>query len=76
MEGGGCAKRSGPSGEARRPPGKVVSRTLPATRDVMGEPRVRHPLDLWNGRCDETQQEYNMPYNMPLEQQKMAISGL
>jgi hypothetical protein len=33
-------------------------------------------LDLRNGRCDETQQEYNMPYRMSLERQKMADSGV
>ena len=33
-------------------------------------------LDLWNGRCDETQQEYNMPYGIPLEQHNMATASL
>jgi hypothetical protein len=47
-------------------------------------PPAAHPLpvvaepqqDLRNGRCDETQQEYNMLYIIPLEQQKMTDAGL
>lgn len=35
-----------------------------------------HHEDLRNGRCDETQPEGIMSYDRPLEQQKMASSGL